>query len=69
MHFDLVPDVVRRHPVQLARIAMMVSPPQFIRDGLTSLMRIAVGSVAVVVLLTNPWTVILYVVMRGGSLS
>jgi hypothetical protein len=48
---------------------MMVSPPQFIREGLTSRMRIAVGSFAAVVLLTNPWAMILYVVMRGGSLS
>jgi hypothetical protein len=55
--------------VQLACIAMMVSPPQFIRDGLTSQTRIAVGSFAVIVLLTNPWTMIFYVVMRGGSLS
>jgi hypothetical protein len=55
--------------LQLACIAMMVSPPQFIREGLTSRMRIAVGSFAAVVLLTNPWAMILYVVMRGGSLS
>jgi hypothetical protein len=28
-----------------------------------------VGSFAVIVLLTNPWTVILYIILSGGTLS
>jgi len=55
--------------LQLACIAMMAFPPRFIRDDLTSRMRIAVASFAVIVLLTNPWTAILFVVMRGGTLG
>jgi hypothetical protein len=55
--------------VQLACIAMMVVPPQVIRDGLTSRIRVAVSSFAVIVLLTNPWTVILYIILSGGTLS
>jgi hypothetical protein len=32
-------------------------------------MRVAVALFAVIVLLTNPWTEILFVVMRGGTLG
>ena len=55
--------------LQLSCIAMMVWPPAFIRDGLTSRIRIAVGAFAAIVLLANPWTVILYIVLSGGTLS
>lgn len=55
--------------LQLACIAMMAFPPRFIRDDLTSRIRIAVASFAIIVLLTNPWAAILYVVMRGGTLG
>ena len=55
--------------LQLACIATMAFPPRFIRDDLTSRIRIAVGSFAVIVLLTNPWTAILFIVMRGGTLG
>jgi hypothetical protein len=55
--------------LQLACIVMMVSPPRFIRDTLTPRTRIAVGSFAAIVLLTNPWAFILFTVMRGGPLS
>lgn len=55
--------------LQLACIAMMAFPPHFIRDGLTAHIRIAVGSFALVVLLTNPWVFIQYIVMSGGTLS
>jgi hypothetical protein len=55
--------------LQIACIAMMAFPPRLIRDELTLRMRVAVASVAVIVLLTNPWTEILFVVMRGGTLG
>jgi hypothetical protein len=55
--------------LQLACIATMAFPPRFIRDDLTSRIRIAVGVFAVIVLLTNPWTAILFIVMSGGTLS
>ncbi len=55
--------------LQLACIAMMAFPPQFIRDGLTPHIRFAVGAFALLVLLTNPWVFILYIVMSGGTLS
>lgn len=55
--------------LQLACIAMMAFPPQFIRDGLTPSIRLAVGAFALLVLLTNPWALILYIVMSGGTLS
>ena len=55
--------------LQLACMATMAFPPRFIREGLTSLIRIAVGVFAVIVLLTNPWTVILFILMSGGTLS
>ena len=55
--------------LQLAGIATMAFPPRFIRDDLTSRIRIAVGVFAVIVLLTNPWTVILFILMSGGTLS
>ncbi len=55
--------------LQLACIAMMAFPPRLIRDGLTIQIRMAVGCFAFVVLLTNPWVFILYIVMSGGTLS
>jgi hypothetical protein len=55
--------------LQLACMAMMALPPRLIRDGLTSRMRVAVASFALIVLLTNPWTEILFVIMRGGTLG
>ena len=55
--------------LQLACIATMAVPPRFIRDDLGSRIRIAVGLFAVIVLLTNPWTEILFVVTRGGTLG
>ena len=55
--------------LQLGCIAMMAFPLRFLRDDLTSRMRMAVASFAVIVLLTNPWTAILFVVMRGRALS
>ena len=55
--------------LQLAGIATMAFPPRFIRDDLTSRIRIAVGVFAVIVLLTNPWTVILFILISGGTLS
>jgi hypothetical protein len=55
--------------LQLACIAMMAFPPRLVRHDLTTRIRIAVASFAVIVLLTNPWTVILFVVMRGGTLG
>jgi hypothetical protein len=55
--------------LQLACLAMMAFPPGFIRGGLTSGIRITVACFAVIVLLTNPWAAILYVVMRGGTLD
>jgi hypothetical protein len=55
--------------LQVACIAVMTFPPRFIQDGLTSRIRIAVDSFAIIVLLTNPWTAILFIVMRGGTLG
>jgi hypothetical protein len=55
--------------LQLAGLATMAFPPRFIRDGLTSRTRIAVAVFAVIVLVTSPWTAILFVVMRGGTLG
>jgi hypothetical protein len=55
--------------LQLACITMMAFPPPFIRDNFPSRMRIAVASFAVIVLLTHPWTAILVLLMRGGTLS
>lgn len=55
--------------LQLACMAMMVLPPQFIRGDLTLRSRIAVGLFAAGVLVTNPWTVILFTIIRGGPLS
>jgi hypothetical protein len=55
--------------LQLACIVMMAFPPRFIRDEVTSRMRVAIASFAVIVLLANPWTEILFVVMRGGTLG
>lgn len=55
--------------LQFACIALMIFPPRFIQDGLTPRIRMAIASFAVIVLLTNPWTMILFVVMRGGTLS
>src|SRR5262245_4642858 len=55
--------------LQLACIAMMTFPPRFIQENLTTRARIALGSFALVVLLTNPWVFILYIVMSGGTLS
>jgi hypothetical protein len=55
--------------LQLACIAMMAFPPGLVRQDLTSRIRIAVASFAVIVLLTNPWTTILFVIMRGGTLG
>ena len=55
--------------LQFACIAMLAFPPRFVRDGLTFGIRIAVGSFALIVLLTNPWTAILFVTMRGGTLG
>ena len=55
--------------LQLACIGTMVFPPQIVRDDLTSRIRMAVGVCAVIVLLTNPWTAILFILMSGGTLS
>jgi hypothetical protein len=55
--------------LQLACLAMMAFPPVFIRGGLTSGIRITVAFFAVIVLLTNPWAAILFVVLRGGTLG
>jgi len=55
--------------LQLACLATLAFPPRFIRDDLTARSRIAVAVFAVIVLLTNPWTTILFVVMRGGTLG
>src|SRR5262245_18622525 len=55
--------------LQLASIAMMAFPPRLVRHDLTSRIRIAVASFAVIVLLTNPWAAILFAIMRGGALG
>ena len=55
--------------LQLACIALMAYPPRFVQGDLTSSTRVAVGSFAVIVLLTNPWTSIVLTVMLGGTLS
>jgi len=55
--------------LQLACLAMMAFPPGFIRDGLTSGIRITVAVFAVIVLLTNPWVEILFIWMLGGTLG
>ncbi len=56
-------------PLQLACIGMMAFPSRIIGHELTSRLRITVASFAVTVLLTNPWTAILLVVMLGGTLG
>ena len=55
--------------LQLACIGMMAFPSPIIGQELRSGTRVAVASLAVIVLLTNPWTAILLVVMFGGALS
>lgn len=55
--------------LQLACMAVMAFPQRLVRHDLTSRSRIAVASFALIVLLTNPWAAILFVMMRGGTLG
>ena len=55
--------------LQLICIALMAFPPRLLRHDLSSRNRIVIVLFAVIVLLTNPWTAILFIVMRGGTLG